>query len=850
MFKVFSIRAFFLALMFFAATLQINTLEAQAAARSETFVRLDHVTAAEGMAHGITIHSGAAILVVTALRDDVVRVRIGATGQLPEDASWAVLPAARTASVAVTPFAEGNKVGFTTPKLRVTIQRSPLALTITDLDGNILIEDLPGRPVEFNGTSFRIYKKSPVDEHYFGLGDKPGPLDRRNHAFSNWATDSYGWQESTDPIYKAIPFFLTFNKSVSTGIYLDNTWRSSFEFNKEYQNGYSFGAENGPLDYYVFYGPEPKKVIETWAWLTGLTPLPPLWSLGYQQCRYSYYPESEARRIANRLRSERIPADVLYLDIDYQLKNRPFTVDAERFPHFDQLIQDLKAQHLHTVLITDLHIADQPNIGYKPFDEGMAGDHFVKNPDGSMYVAEVWPGKSVFPDFTRKTSRDWWGSLYQDFVSRGVAGFWNDMNEPAIFNVPSKTMPDDVQHRIDEPGFTARTASHLEIHNIFGMQNSRGTFEGLRKIAPDVRPFVLTRASFAGGQRFSATWTGDNLATWSHLRQTTPQLLNLGLSGFAMSGADVGGFGGSPQPALLTRWLQLAAFQPIDRDHTAKGTRSQEPWENGNEHDLNLRRAAIEERYRLMPYLYTVAEEMSRTGVPIIRPLFLEFPQGAMDRQPLDLKNTNSFLFGPDLLVADSPLPETLDDYSVALPPGGWYDYWTGIPIRSHASAVEVNNIATTESEITIHPSADILPVFVRAGSIIPEQPLIQSTDEIPQGPLTLRVYPPLHVGGECTGSLYLDDGSSYAYQKGDFLRTDFTCQSQVNGLTVTIRPRQGTHAAWWNQLSIEIYGATKPITSATTASGPVLVRYDSEHQRNLILVPDDGRGFELKLTN
>ena len=242
--------------------------------------------------------------------------------------------------------------------------------------------------------------------------------------------------------------------------------------------------------------------------------------------------------------------------------------------------------------------------------------------------AMVWPGKAVFPDFTQKSSREWWGTLYADFVSKGAAGFWNDMNEPAIFLVSSKTMPDDVKHRIEEPGFATRVANHLEMHNIFGMQNSRGTFEGLLKLEPNLRPFVMTRASYAGGQRYAVTWTGDNSSNWSHLRQTVPQLENLGMSGFAMAGADVGGFAGSPQPELLTRWLEVAAFQPIDRDHTAVDTNPQEPWENGTTEDVNLRRRYIEERYRLLPYLYTTAEEMSRTGLPMVRPLFLEFPEG------------------------------------------------------------------------------------------------------------------------------------------------------------------------------------------------------------------------------
>jgi alpha-glucosidase len=806
------------------------------------FIRLDRVTASRAIPNGIEIHSGPALMQVTALRDDVLRVRVGADGQLPEDASWAVLASTRTASVAVTPESSATAVGFKTGKLRVTIRRNPLEMTVTDLNGRVISEDLPNRPIEFNGAAFRVYHKSPADEHYFGLGDKAGPLDRRNEAFVDWNTDAYGWQESTDPIYKSIPYFMTFRNGVTAGIFLDNTWRASFDFNKEYRDGYSFGSEGGPLDYYILYGPEPKRVVEAWAWLVGKTPLPPLWSLGYQQSRYSYYPESEVRRVAARLRSERIPADVLWLDIDYQNKNRPFTVDPERFPHFDQLIQDLKAQHLHTVVITDLHVAYMPDGGYKPFDEGKAGDHFVKNPDGSIFVGMVWPGKAVFPDFTDKAAREWWGSLYAGFVGKGIAGFWNDMNEPSVFEVASKTMPDDVQHRIGEPGFKPRVASHLEIHNVFGMENSRATFDGMKKLDPDARPFVMTRASYAGGHRYAATWTGDNSATWNHLRQTTPQLINLGLSGFGLSGADVGGFAGSPQAELLTRWLQVAAFHPIDRDHTIKDSNPQEPWENGTPEDLELRRKYIEERYRLMPYIYTTAEEMSRTGMPMMRPLFLEFPESSFNGLPIDLTDSNSFLLGPDLLVAQNPYPDEMDDYTVALPPGGWYDYWTGARLDLSTAA--------SKSEVKLQRSLT-LPVFVRAGAIVPEQPLVQSTEEKPVGPLTLRVYPPT-AGGDCGGSLYLDDGVSYGFEKGEFLREAYNCHKTAEGLSVTIVPREGKFAPWWKLVSIEVYGADKPAATASIkaegGASPVLTSFDGEHHRLTALVVDEGKGLEIRL--
>jgi alpha-glucosidase len=839
--------------LFLAATSQANsTAEAQ---QKPAFVRLDRVTASRPTPNGIEIRSGTAVVQITALRDDVVRVRVGSTGQLPEDASWAVSASARTASVNVTQENNATSVGFRTAKLHVSVRKEPLELTVTDMQGRVIVAQLPGRPIEYNGAAFRVYMKSPEDEHYFALGDKPGPLDRRNEAFSDWNTDAFGWQESTDPIYKSIPYFMTFRKGAAAGVFLDNTWRASFDFNKEYRDGYSFGSEGGPLDCYIFYGPEPKTVVQTWAWLTGLTPLPPLWSLGFQQSRYSYYPEAEVRRVADKLRSERIPADVIWLDIDFQLKNRPFTVDPERFPHFEQMVKDLRAEHFRTVVITDLHIADLPNSDYKPYDEGTAGDHFVKNPDGSTYVGTVWPGKAVFPDFTQKASREWWGSLYSDFVAKGVAGFWNDMNEPAAFLVPSKTMPDETVHRIDEPGFTTRVASHLEIHNVFGMQNTRGTFEGLLKLQPNVRPFVMTRASYAGGHRYAATWTGDNSSNWSHLRETVPQLLNLGLSGFSMAGADVGGFAGSPQPELLTRWLEVAAFQPIDRDHTESGSNPQEPWENGTPEDVNLRRRYIEERYRLLPYLYSTVEEMTRTGLPIVRPLFLEFPNGSVDGQPLDLTNAGAFLLGPSLMVAQSPFPDEVQDYNVGLPPVGWYDYWTGAKVDSSTGRKGIDNAPVAQPEVRIHRTLDTLPVFARAGSIVPEQPLVQSTEEKPEGPLTLRVYPPTAIGNDCAGSIYLDDGISYNFKNGNFLRTSFTCRLTAQGIIVTVAPRQGTFVPWWKQLSVEVYGASKPATGATVSalngSGTTQVSsgFDTEHHRITALVPDDGKGLELQLT-
>jgi alpha-glucosidase len=815
---------------------------------TKPFTILQSITANRSLSNGIEILSGEAVMQITALREDVLRVRVGPHGQLPEDASWAVLPEARSASATVSAEEDSASVGFHTAALRVRVERATMRLRITDLNGAVVQEDAPDRPIEFHGTAFRVYKTMPPEEHYFGLGDKPGPLDRRDHAYNLWNTDSYGFQESTDPIYKAIPFFLTSRRGIAAGVLFDNTWRTSFDFGKEAPDAYSFGSEGGSLDYYILYGPDAKHVLSTYAWLTGPTPLPPLWSFGFQQSRFTYHPESEVRAIADRLRADKVPVDAIYLDIDFQDHHRPFTVDQIQFAHFSQMIADLRKQDIHVVAITDLHIADLPNAQYAPYDSGIAGDHFVKNPDNSVYVGKVWPGLSVFPDFTRKSTRKWWGSLYAQFVHDGISGFWNDMNEPSVFDGPRGTMPDDVKHRIDEPGFQPRTTTHLEIHNVYGMENSRATYDGLLKLSPNQRPFVLTRASYAGGQRYAATWTGDNSSTWNHLRLTTPMLLNLGLSGFGMSGADVGGFIGSPSPELLTRWFELGAFQPIDRDHACDISANQEIWVHGPEQEA-IRKRYIEERYKLMPYLYTAAEEMSRTGLPIVRPLFLEFPDATKDKHPMDLDAGNEFLFGSNLLVAPAVYPEKPDAYPVELPSVGWYNYWTGEKVNEGIwsdGAPALNDPGFIGRKITIKPQLDVLPIFVREGSILPLQPLTQSTSETPKGPLTLRVYP----GKECKGSIYIDDGKSFAYKQGDFLRMEFTCSEKPNGITVHIGPHQGSYVPWWKNLQVEVYGSnsSSPKASIVGRAEKVESSVDAVHHVTTLLIPDNGGGRDLQV--
>jgi alpha-glucosidase len=833
------------------AILAAGSSLAQTASSSPSGTTLEAVTSSQPLRDGIELQAGSAALRITAVRDDIVRVRISPDA-LPEDASWAVLPASRTKSVDVQPIDDATSVGFRTAALDVRVDRNPLRLVIRDLAGNIISADAVGRPVRFALGGFTIVKQMPADEHYFGLGDKTGSFDRRNQAYTLWNTDVFP-QESVDPLYKSIPFFLGISGTRSYGLFLDNTWRTWFGFGKQSRDAISFGSDGGPLDYYVIYGPTPKQVVEGYAYLTGTPPLPPLWALGFQQSRYTYTPESQVREIAKRLRADAIPSDALYLDIDYQYKNRPFTVDPKTFPDFPTLVADLRKQHFHLVNITDLHIAHAANQGYSPFDTGEAGDHFVKNPDGTDFVGIVWPGPAVFPDFTRAQTRDWWGGLYRQFVDDGVAGFWNDMNEPSVFDGPGMTMPLNTVHHIEEPGFTSRTATHAEIHNIVGLENARATYEGLLKLRPDERPFVLTRATYAGGQRYGFTWTGDNAATWNHLRLATQMVLNLGVSGISMVGADIGGFGSSPAPALLTRWVELAAFSPLCRDHAAKGTQPHEIWNNGPEQEA-IRRRYIETRYRLLPYIYSLADESSRTGLPMMRPVFLEFPEiFAPNSGGFDHLDTE-FLLGPSLLVAPPPFAETLDSYAVSFPKNHeWYDFWTGLKAPTSPQAPPIAAIVVAQGlgaeiswPVSIHPPLETMPVYVRDGSIIPIQPLIQNTDETPRGPLELHVYP----GPQCRGSIYLDDGHTFRYQHGEFLRQEFTCASDANSVEIKFSARQGSYAPWWKFIEVVVYDWPSAHAQARFSSStyPLKTTYDPKQHALHMMLADVSAEAELKI--
>jgi alpha-glucosidase len=757
-------------------------------------------------ADGVEARRGAVTIRVTALTDAILRVRIARAGAWPEDASWAVAADRRAQSVRVAPTADG----FATTRIRVHVGPD-LRMTVTDAAGRVIVAD-DASPIRLEGRGFTLRKALPRAEHVFGLGDKTGDLDRRGGSFVDWNTDAYAFTSSTDPIYKSIPFFIgTGGEGGSYGILLDNTWRSWFDFGHREAGVTAFGAPDGPIDYYVVAGPSLAEVVRRYTDLTGKAPLPPLWSLGYQQSRYSYASANEVRAVAARLRAEHVPTDVIWLDIDFQDRNRPFTVNRSTFPDLAGLAGDMGREGIRLIAITDLHVAAAPGEGYAPYDSGIAGEHFVHKPGGGVYVGKVWPGASVFPDFTDAAARAWYGTLLRPLTDAGVAGIWNDMNEPSVFETPNLTMPLDAVHHVASDDFAPRNAPHAEIHNVYGMENIRATYDGLRALKPDERAFVMTRASYAGGQRYAVTWTGDNSSTWDHLRLSVHQLINLGLSGFSWSAADVGGYTGGPASELMTRWFEIAAFTPIFRDHSSKDAPRAEPWIDGPE-QLAIRRRYVEQRYRLLPYLYALADENARTGDPIMRPVFYDYPQAL--NAPCDQAMT--FTLGKALLIAPPPKPESPYAYDVCLPVGGWYDLWTGKAVTGLDGGGPLERVQET-------PRLERLPVYVRAGTILPTQTLTQSTGETPEGPLGLDIYP----GPDCAGSLYFDDGHSTAFRHGAYLRQAVTCRIvSPDRIELAFAPAEGSFSPWWHAIAVTVHGWSGP-PAVSRGGSPIDGRVD-----------------------
>ncbi len=682
---------------------------------------------------------------VRVLAPDLVRVRASFGHTLPaRDHSWAIEKVAWEARQwRLTE--EPDAVRISTSEIEVVIHRDPLLVEFRDAATHRPIS-ADQRPMMFDPKSGAVAaaKKLGFDEHFYGLGEKAAHLDKRRGRFSMWNRDTPAYGEGTDPIYQSIPFYLGWQDGGAYGIFFDNSFRTEFDFGRSSQEYAAFSAEGGEMNYYFFYGPSIKKILGRYAELTGHMPMPPMWALGNQQCRWGYYPDTMAEEVVRRYRADDLPLDVLYLDIDYMDGYRVFTWDPRRFPDPSALTGKLLRQGVKVVTIVDPGVKFDP--GYSVFDQGLAKNYFLKRKDGSLFHGKVWPGDSVFVDYTLPEAARWWGDLHRAYTDRGVAGIWNDMNEPSDFlDQAGKTHADVVSF---DGGANTTLAQN---RNVFALNEARATYEGLERLRPNQRPYVITRAGYAGIQRYSTMWTGDNTSTWDALALSIPMFQTLGLSGEPFVGADAGGFIGRANAELLTRWYQVAFLTPFCRNHADIAAYDHEPWRFGAFYEGIIRKY-LKLRYRLLPFLYTTLEEAHRTGVPMFRPLLLNYQD-----DPNTLTIDDEFMLGDALLEAPILRPgETAR--LVYLPTGTWYDYWTGQ--RYSGGGV-----------VRVEAPLETVPLFVRGGAILPTGPEMNYVGERPSDPLRFEIYP--DADGRASGALYEDDGATIAYRQGVLRRTE-----------------------------------------------------------------------------
>lgn len=684
-----------------------------------------------------------------------------------------------------------------TDSLRVIIYLDLMRFKVMDTRGNVLSEELPGMPVTWLGTEVTCYRKLFTDEKFLGLGEKTGNLDKRGGAYENWNSDVPAYAVNHDPLYQSIPFFTGIHGRSVYGVFLDNTYRTRFNFGASTDERFSFfSAANGEMNYYFFGAQSIPGILSDYTWLTGRMPMPPLWSLGYHQCRWSYFPESQVLAIAQQFRDREIPCDAVWLDIDYMDGYKIFTWNRDRFPMPATMTGLLGALGFRTVTIVDPGIRIEK--GYFAYDEGIANGYFATYPDGTPYTGSVWPGRCHFPDFTSEKVRKWWGSSFRSLTEAGVAGFWNDMNEPSAWG---QDIPGIVQF-----DFEGRKGTMARAHNIYGLEMCRATYEGTRALLKGKRPFTLTRAGYAGIQRYSAVWTGDNEATDEHMLLSARMITGMGLSGVAFTGADVGGFMGEPSEALYTRWMSLGAFTPFFRGHSAWDTRSKEPWSFGANVEKQVK-AFIVQRYKLLPYIYSAFYESHSTGLPVARSLAVSNP---FDEKVYWWKYQNQFLFGDNLLVA--PVSCTQQAGKVYLPEGGWYRFSTDEFYKGPA-------------EVLVDAPLNDLPVFARASGIIPMQSPVQHTGQRPSPVLELHLY---NGDQESSFLYYEDDGISDRAESGVFYRRQIRFKPAEK--TFSLEPAEGSHPSVFTSVRLVLHGF-RDLTDLKVNEMPVSLKKKSSWQ-------------------
>ncbi len=665
-----------------------------------------------------------------------------------------------------------DRIVIKSTKIELSIDKNPTAFTFKNSKGEILNEDDKGLGTSWIGNQVTAYKSLQQGERFIGLGEKTGPLDRKGHGYQNWNTDSYGYNTGQDPLYCTMPFYIGLHNGVQYGIFLDNSHKTFFNFGASTNRFSSFSADAGEMNYFFIEGSSVAEIVKNYTWLTGRSPMPPKWSLGYQQCRYSYYPDKEVLNIARTFREKQIPADTIVLDIHYMEKYKIFTWDSKNFSDPKSLIDSLKKDGFDVVLMCDPGIKIEK--GYDAYDDGLKKDVFVKYPDGENYTGQVWPGWCHFPDFTNPLTRSWWMEKLKSYSDLGVRGYWNDMNEIATWG---HSLPENLQFNFD-----GRHATSREARNLYGFQMARSTYEGTRKLLNGTRPFNLTRSGYAGVQRYSAVWTGDNVSYDDHMMLGVRMISSMGLTGVAFSGYDVGGFVGESSTKLFARWISIGAFSPFFRGHTMINTKDSEPWSYGEEVE-GISRNYIRFRYQLMPYLYSLYYEASQTGMPVQRSLAIDYSN---DPRTYNHQFHHQYFFGPFILVA--PVESDKEFVKVFFPESDWYYLYDGKKY-------------TGDQEVILESPIHKLPVFVKSGAIIPMQRPVQHTKEV-VNEMILHVYNGLE---ETQFEFYEDDGNTFQYETGAFAKR--IIRFSPSGKKITLEKSQGNYKGSLVNLKLVLHG-------------------------------------------
>ena len=699
----------------------------------------------------------------------IVRVRLDKK-PLGRDFSYAVIAQPQQNKVKITQ--DDKSIIILTDSLKAVVNKAPFGIAFYTTDGQLINQDEPGLTTSWVGDEVTSYKTMMPNERFIGLGEKNGNLDRFGSGYTNWNSDVYGYSIEQDPLYSAIPFYIGLHHHLNYGIFLDNTYQTDFNFGASNNRFSSFGARGGEMNYYFIYNKNLADIITSYTTLTGRMKMPPLWSLGYQQNRYTYYPDTEVMRIAQTLREKKIPADGITLDIHYMDQYQLFTWDKNRFPDPVGLSANLNRLGFKLTVIVDPGI--KVRKGAKAYESGAKDSVFIKYPDKAFYTGQVWPGWCNFTDFTSEKGRAWWKNQVKFFSDNGVSGIWNDMNEIATWG---SKMPSNVLFDFD-----GAPASHLQAHNVYALEMARSSYEGAKQHFKE-RPFILTRSGYAGLQRYSAIWTGDNRAEESHMLAGVRLLNSLGLSGVPFTGMDIGGFTGNPSVPLYIKWMELGAFIPYYRNHTGFNSRSAEPWVFG-EDALPVVRNYVNLRYKLLPYIYSTFYEASQNGLPVMRSLAINYP---FDANIYDTTFQNEYMFGNSFLVA--PFESTKEFGKVYLPEGSWYNLYSDEKLQGGQPTIQTLSVGS-------------LPVFVKESSIVPMQSLVQTTAE----PTTDTLYLHIYNGSVAHEFVYYeDDGKSDNYLNGDYYKRSVKFNPAKHG--IVLNAVQGNFASKFHHVKLIMHG-------------------------------------------